>query len=177
MEDYGFVTFKERIMRIVFSCLAIILIFMVGGCVAEITGTVVDAETGNSIEGAVILVEWTMTKGVPGMSHTKPFEIEEVSSKRDGVFRIKKLFNPLLNPPRMTIYKKGYVAWNSEYVFPTWSKRKNYEMKDGMFIRLESFKNEYSRMDHVNFLNVVTHWGKLMNEAYRWEELEKEQKR
>ena len=58
-------------MKILTPCLAILLVFMVGSCSAEITGTVVDAETGKPIEGAVILVEWTMTKGVPGMSHTK----------------------------------------------------------------------------------------------------------
>ena len=164
-------------MRIIIPCLAMIFVFMVGGCSAEITGTVVDAETGKPIEGAVVLVEWTMNKGVPGMSNTKPYEIEEITSKSDGTFKIKILLNPLLNLPRMTIYKKGYVAWNNEYIFPNWSKRKNYKLEDGMIIRLELFRKEYSRNDHVNFLNDVVHWGKLINEAYRWEELGKEQKR
>ena len=58
-------------MKFITPCLAILLVFMVTNCSAEITGTVVDAETGKPIEGAVVLVEWTMTKGVPGMSHTE----------------------------------------------------------------------------------------------------------
>jgi len=161
-------------MKSLTPCLALLLVFMLGSCSAEVTGTVVDAETGKPIEGAVVLVEWTMTKGMPGMTHTQPYEIEEVVSKKDGTFKIKKLLNPLLNLPRVTIYKKGYVAWNNEYVFPTWSKRKNYKYEDGMVIRLELFKKEYSRKDHVNFIIDMTHWGKLINEAYRWEELEKE---
>jgi len=177
LENYGSLALKERAMKFITLCLAILLVLMVTSCNAEITGTVVDAETGQPIGGAVVLVEWTMTKGVPGMSHTKPYEIQEVMSKRDGTFTTKRLLNPLLNLPRITIYKRGYVAWNNEYIFPNWSKRKSYELKDGMLIRLEGFKNEYSRADHVNFLNDMTHWGKLINEAYRWEELEKEQKR
>ena len=78
-------------MKFITPCLAILLVLMVSSCNAEITGTVVDAETGQPIEGAVVLVEWTMTKGVPGMSHTKPYEIEEIMSKRDGTFTIKKI--------------------------------------------------------------------------------------
>ena len=163
-------------MRFITPCLAILLLFLVGSCNAEISGTVVDAETGKPIEGAVVLVEWTMTKGVPGMSHTKPYEVEEKLSKKDGTFNIRKLLNPLLNPPRVTIYKKGYVAWNNEYVFPEWNKRSHFELKDGVLIKLEQFKKEFSRSDHISFLNSITHWGKLINEAYRWEELEKEQK-
>ena len=161
-------------MKSLTPCLALLLVFMLGSCSAEVTGTVVDAETGKPIEGAVVLVEWTMTKGMPGMTHTQPYEIEEVVSKKDGTFKIKKLLNPLLNLPRVTIYKRGYVAWNNEYVFPTWSKRKNYKYENGMVIKLELFKKEYSRKDHVNFIIDMTHWGKLINEAYRWEELEKE---
>ena len=153
------------------------LFFMAGSCGAEITGKVIDAETQQPIEGALILVEWTIAKGLPGMSQTEPHEIEEVLSKKDGSFKIKTYLNPFLDNPRITIYKKAYVAWNNEYIFPGWTKRDKFELRDGMSIRLEPFKKEYSRADHVSFLNSITHWGKQIGKAYRWEELEKEQNR
>ena len=83
-------------MKILTPCLAILLVLMVTSCNAEITGTVVDAETGQPIEGAVVLVEWTMTKGVPGMSHTESYKIvEEITDKEwevlDSTERIKSL--------------------------------------------------------------------------------------
>ena len=176
MENYGPLTIKERFMKFIGVCIAIFMAFLNGSCNAEIVGTVVDADTGKPIEGAVVLVEWTITKGVPGMSQTKPSEIIEDVTKRDGRFIIKRNLNPLLNPPRITIYKKGYVAWNNEYIFPGWNKRKGFLLRDGMVIKMEVFKNEFSRKDHVNFLNDMTHWGKTINEAYRWEELEREEK-
>ena len=47
--------------------LTILFLFVMAGCEGTITGIVVDAETGKPIEGAVILVEWTKAKGLPGM--------------------------------------------------------------------------------------------------------------
>lgn len=154
--------------------LVISILLFATGCEAEISGTVVDAETGQPIEGTVVLVEWTKTKGLPGMTHTEPYKVIEVISDKEGKVTISGVFNPMVNSPRVTLYKKGYVAWNNEYIFPKWEKRKDFKWTEGVIIKLEPFKKEYSRADHVYFLHTVTHWGKLMNEAYRWEELEKE---
>lgn len=164
-------------MRPICAVLIISIVLITGSCYAEITGTVLDGETGQPIEGAVVLVEWTKTKGLPGLTHTKPYKVFESVTEKNGTFALKKVLNPLVNPPRITIYKKGYVAWNNEYIFPGWVKRENFKLTEGMIIRLEHFKKEYSRADHVYFLHSVTHWGKIMNEAYRWEELEKELKK
>jgi hypothetical protein len=49
------------------------------------TGTVQDAETGAPIEGAVVFVEWTKTKGLPGLTSTKVYKIVEVETDKDGV--------------------------------------------------------------------------------------------
>ena len=164
-------------MRLIIAVSIIILVLVAGSCYAEITGTVIDAETGQPVEGAVMLVEWTKTKGIPGLTHTKPHKVFESVSEKNGTLTFKKVLNPLVNPPRITIYKKGYVAWNNEYIFPGWIKRDNFKLADGMIMKLEHFKKEYSRDDHVLFLHSITHWGKIINEAYRWEELEKELKR
>lgn len=163
-------------MRLKHTLMVIALVFLTSSCYGQITGRVVDAETGQPIEGAVVLVEWTMTKGLPGMTSTQPYSVMEVVSGKDGKFRLESVSSPMVNPPRITIYKKGYVAWNNEYIFPDWKKRKDFKWSEGVTIRLETFRKEYSRSDHVYFLHSVTHWGRLINEAYRWEELEKERK-
>jgi hypothetical protein len=153
---------------------------MATGCSASssaITGTVVDAETSTPIEGAVLLVEWTKTKGVPGMSATEVYKAIEAVTDKDGKFFISGLHDLFVNPPRVTIYKKNYVGWNIEYIFPNYRKRTDFKWEEGIVIKLEPYKEEYSRTDHVFFLHGVTHWGKLINEAYRWEELETEQRK
>ena len=164
-------------MRIIFSVLGFIIVFLSFSCYADVTGTVVDDETGNPIEGAVVLVEWTKTKGLPGMTHTEPYKVIEVVSDKNGKVTLASVPDPLVNPPRMTVYKKGYVAWNNEYIFPNWENRKDFMWNEGLVIKLAPFKNEYSRTNHVYFLHTVTHWGKKINEAYRWEELETEKQK
>ena len=156
-----------------------ILLCISAGCDTEMTGTVVDAETGQPIEGAVVLVEWTVTKGLPGMRSTERYKVVEGMSNRSGKIILELISDLFVNQPRVTIYKKGYVAWNSDYTFPDWKKRDHFQWVDGITIRLEPFEAGYTRSDHVYFLHNVTHWGKKMNEAFRWEELEleKENKR
>lgn len=160
-------------MKTYYLVLIIALFFLTSGCYADMTGTVVDAETGKPIEGAVVLVEWTKTKGI-GLTATESYKVVEVITDKGGKFSVSGVSNPFVNLPRFTVYKKDYVAWNNEYIFPTWEKRKDYKWENGMTIKMMSFKKDYSRADHVYFLHSITHWGKLMNEAYRWEELEKE---
>lgn len=164
-------------MRLLRAVLIISIVLITGSCYAEITGTLVDAETGQPIEGAVIYVEWTKTTGLPGLTATKLYEFSESISNKNGTFTVKRVLNPTVNPPCITIYKKGYVAWNNQYIFPGWLKRENFKLEEGITIRLEHFKIEYSRAEHVYFLDILTHWGKIINEAYRWEQLEKELKR
>ena len=64
------------------------MLIMTPGCYAEMTGTVVDAETGAPIEGAVVLVEWTVTKGVPGMTVTETYKVIEKITDKEGKVKI-----------------------------------------------------------------------------------------
>ncbi len=165
-------------MRGIRIVLLLIIILLGLGCYPEVTGFVVDAETGQPIEGAVVLVEWTITTGVPGMTGTKSYKVAEMISDKDGkVILPEGGPNLLVNPPRVTVYKKDYVAWNNEHIFPDYRERKDFKWSEATVFKLERFKKEYSRADHVFFLHSITHWGKLINESYRWEELEKELKR
>lgn len=161
-------------MKFLTPCLALLLVFMVGGCSAEITGTVVDSETGKPIEGAVVLVECTITKGLPGMIRTESYKIVEIISDKDGKVGIPKIYNPLANKPEITVYKKGYVVWNSEYMFPDYKKRGGLKKTDNYLFKMEKFIPEYKFQEHVSFIHNAIGLGRgeksLMMKAIEWEE-------
>jgi hypothetical protein len=163
--------------RFVYTGLSVVLLTSTWGCCSGMTGKVIDSETAAPIPNAVILAEWTKTSGLPGLTRTELFKALETTTDQEGGFHLSGVSNPFVNPPRITIYKKGYTAWNNEYIFPTWKKRTDFNWTKGVTIALEPFKKEYSRGDHVHFLYSVTHWGKLINQAFRWEELKYEKDR
>lgn len=145
------------------------MLILITGCYAEITGTVVDAETGQPIEGAVVLVEWTKTHGF-GHTYTESYKVIEAFTDKDGKATITGTFSPTVNYPHVTVYKKGYVAWNNEMIFPDYKKRTDFKWKNGYVFRLERFKEDiYTHRDHVMFLyNPVGDTPKY-SDAIRWE--------
>lgn len=152
------------------------LLMITSGCSAyssDMSGTVIDAETGRPIEGAVVLVEWTKTKGI-GLTHTEAYKVQEILTDKEGKFSVSGVADPFVNTPSLTIYKKDYIGWNNEFTFPGMERRHDFIWERKTTIRMIPFTKDYSRPDHVYFLHSVSHWGKLMNDAYRWEELVKE---
>lgn len=152
--------------------LCLVVLFLTAGCYATITGKVIDAETGVPIEGAVVLVEWTKTKGF-GLTYTQSYQVIEVVTDRDGRATISGVFNPLVNPPHVTIYKKGYVAWNNEYIFPDYKKRDDFKWQNEYVFKLEKFKPEYSYDAHTFFIHSAIGLGqgeKMMLKDIEWEE-------
>lgn len=116
-----------------------------------ITGQVVDAETGKPLENAAIYIYWGKTgSGPPGLAGGVRVEVAEVLSDAKGLFKIPK-YSTFFKHYRMAVYKKGYVCWSSEDIFPTYEKRKGFDLEDGMVIKLERFKEEYSKIAHANF--------------------------
>lgn len=154
--------------------LAVAILFLTSSCYAEMTGTVVDAETGKPIEGAVMLVVWTKTKGL-GLTYTETYKVIEVVTDKAGQLKVSKVYNPFVNPPYITIYKKGYVAWNNKFIFPDYRKREDFKWQRGYVFKMERFKNEYTYSDHVSFMGTATlgDWGKIFKKAIRLEELKR----
>jgi len=155
--------------------LAIMLLFLMAGCEGEITGIVVDAETGQPIEGAVILVEWTKAKGLPGMTYTESYKVVEVITNKEGKASIEGVLSPFVDAPHITVYKKGYVAWNHHYIFPKWEKRTDFKWSNNYVFKLDRFKPEYSYNKHLSFIrNSISSFSEgnkkqLMKNAYEWE--------
>ncbi len=123
------------------------------GCHASMTGKVVDAETGKPVDGAVLLVEWLKTKGMIGLTYRTTAKAVELFSDKDGNVIIPGYFNPFAEGPYITIYKPGYVAWNSQYIFPGYRKRDDFDLKDGYVFKLEKFRNNYSHDSHISFIH------------------------
>ena len=88
---------------------------------AEYKGKVVDAVTGEPIEGAVILMDWRR-ECLPFGSRSF-FGAEETLADRSGMFEIeghKINWNPLcrIDTPHFYIYKAGYMAIDLTWHLP-----------------------------------------------------------
>lgn len=165
-------------MKIRYFIMIVILFCLSSGCSADskstaMTGTVVDAETGKPIEGAIVLVEWTKTKGF-GLTHTESYKVVEVLTDKDGKFKVPGV-RTIFVDSHLTIYKAGYVAWNDEIVFPGYKKRADFEWGKTNTFKLEHFKSEYSYDKHVSFIrsaiNSTIGYEKkrIMRDAFDWE--------
>ena len=150
-------------------------LFTITGCYLPINGKVIDAVTQQPIEGAVVLVEWTKTHGI-GDHWTESYKVVEVVSDKEGKVTIAGCYSPFVDPPDVTVYKKGYVAWNSAAIFQG-SPRADFKWGDYLF-KLEHFKPEYSYEAHTIFISIAIHSSigidrkKIIEDAFYWEELE-----
>ena len=141
-----------RPMRIRLGIILIVLMLLANGCQGAMTGIVVDGETGKPIEGAVVLVEWTKTSGI-GLRSTSSYKVVETLTDKDGRFSVSSVLNPFVDEPDLTIYKKGYVAWNNRIIFPDYRNREGFEWKDGHIFELELFdEKSYSYEDIYYFI-------------------------
>lgn len=168
---------RSKIIR--FTSTLLVLSIFLTSCYGEMSGTVIDAETGKHIEGAVILVEWTYTSGKwIGLRTTSSYKVVEVITDKEGKFKVSGVLNPLIDSPRVTIYKKGYVAWNNEYIFPDYKRREDFKLTNGISIKLKLFdEQKYTYNDHIMFIHGSINYGlpgsdkKIIERAIRWEQL------
>jgi hypothetical protein len=130
----------------------IITLFLHSCSPASMTGSVVDAETGKPIDGAVIHAHWSITKGIPGLSYGQDYNTAEAVTDKDGKFKLSGVLNPFVNPPIIVVYKKGYVAWRNDYLFPGYQRREGFQWQDGNVFKLERFK-KYSHDRHIMFID------------------------
>jgi hypothetical protein len=150
-------------------------ILIISGCgYPQITGRIVDSVSGQPIEGAVVLVEWTKTHGY-GLTSTNTFSVSEVISDKSGIVKLPGISDIYVNDPDLTVYKQGYVTWNSNFIFPPgYTKRTDFSWKDGYVFKLEKFKSEYTYRDHTSFIYSAMGTGnieqkQLLYRAFEWE--------
>ena len=143
---------------IVTSCL-FILSFTTCSPKCVVRGRVVDAETRQPIKGAAVAIKWYSDASVRQSAET--VDAIQLLSDETGVFQIPEY------PDKkyiLGVYKNGYICWSSRDVFsnqPAAAPRKGYrqikdsQIRDGMEIKLEPFKEEHSRPLHAGFTVMV----------------------
>lgn len=139
-------------MKMIQTIITFTCALLVSGCYWGISGRVIDAESQQPIDDAVVLAQWTKTHGFGEYYHTV-YKIEETETDKNGKFSIAGVYSPFVDKPMLVIYKRGYIAWRNDLVFPSFSKRKDYEIwQDNYEYRLDKFKKGFSRDQHHLFL-------------------------
>ncbi len=137
-----------------------------GGAEPEPTAVIVDAETGEPVEGAVALAVWwgsMSAGGLGGGGSGIPVArrvVETVSDARGRVW-IDNFWDWHVfasDNPHLSVYKCGYVCWNRYYKCGVglWE---GFD-KENRVVRLEKRPEEFSFNDHRKFISsIVTHHG------------------
>lgn len=158
-----------------------------------ITGTVVDADTGQPIEGAVAVCVWVRPGGLIEVTHSIDTVAEAVSSSK-GRLRIGGTWSTGVDAPELTIYKRGYVAWNNHELFPAPGldqdqlkglsagaeiarlveamRRKDFKWDSGFVVKMEKWKDEYSFDDHEAFVSNHEAGGRFYKALMEWKKAE-----
>jgi hypothetical protein len=90
-------------------------------------GRVIDADTGEPIEGVVVLGKWSTEIITPGGATHNFYDAQETVTDKDGEFSIEGLGLKILSnviPMDVLIFKAGY-----EYESGSWSSLKKYAKK------------------------------------------------
>lgn len=142
--------------------LLLIVLAITTGCYMGITYKIMDADTKQPIKGAVVNVEWSKTHGLPGLTYHKTYKTVEAISDDNGEMPIEGCYDFFVDSPRITIYKLGYVAWNDEFIFPNWERRKGKKWENKT-IYLEKFKTKYPILKPEYFKKISR------NNNYEWD--------
>ncbi len=130
-------------------------------------GKIIDAETKEPIEGAVVLAVWKKIYATPAGDNSYFFDAREVLTDTDGKFFIKEFkainFIPVirrLDGPDFTVFKPGYVSFGHNlsgyYYFNKYFPNSHLRVdsptlrklfKTGIIIELLKLKTREERID------------------------------
>ena len=143
---------KGMIMKIVLVIL--VLCICCSGCLYPgIKGTVIDGVTGQPIEGALAVAQWTKKHGLWGMQYNDLYKSIETLSNKEGMFSLSGVYDPFVEPPIMIIYKEGYAPWRNDMVFPGGHLTKDNEWKHGVTYKLGVFTSNYTYEQLYQFMD------------------------
>jgi predicted small secreted protein len=156
-------------MRLNISLIILVVILCLGttSCGTEHTvqGKVVDSETGQPVEGAVVGIKWVHYKwGPPGLPTPKTrLGTTTVLTDSEGDFTIPRY---LWRSYFMGVYKMDYICWSSETIFnpngkdhdEIFKSRFWHRVKNGMVVRLKPMPDNITfglRKTHACFTGSV----------------------
>lgn len=104
-----------------------LIFFTTTACAATFKGKVIDADTKEPIEGAVVVASWLEETTTVGATHTELKDVRETLTDKNGEWVIKgptgrdmgnitAIFTLLTgayitNPPQFIVFKPGYCSW------------------------------------------------------------------
>jgi len=123
----------------------------------EPTAIIVDAETGEPIEGAIALAQWVKRQfnfegGLPYAAKAR-----ETVSDKEGKVYIKGYWtrNPFACERHLTVYKPGYALWNSkkEAVYPREYQPKDFSSSKNVvrLVKFERMAEKWKKAGHAEF--------------------------
>jgi hypothetical protein len=133
----------------------------------DIKGRVIDEETQKPVEGAAIMLHYYHHLLLPRLtglsSGYEAIATYESQTDADGYFEITK---HLGGDCKMSVYKKGYIGWNSEVIFtPDDPDRfeSGIEREDSAYIgywmevdlKPNTYTDEDTRYKHANFIDHI----------------------
>ena len=100
----------------------------------NVKGTVVNAQTNEPVQGAVVAIRWMAGwPGPPELGTSRIYDLTmEDLTDETGSFTIPKY---PLGDYYMAVYQKGYVCWSSDTIFNQYGKT-----EDEMYIRLRKYQ-------------------------------------
>ena len=124
-----------------------VLVFTSTGCAGTIQGQVVDAQTGQPIEGAVVLGFWEKQRE------------QEVETNTHGRFTLDWPSDVPEDAALVIVYKFGYVVWNNYDIFdprdPSLNSQPRPDRRVPARINLEPFPPDGNRARHVWLLSFL----------------------
>ena len=124
---------KNKLLFLAAISLLILLVIIVYGtplCNATFEGKVIDADTKQAIEGAVVVVSWTEERGTPTGGTQRLKEVKETLTDKNGTWKLRgprgtsddflvNVYSILTmltgahytNPPQFIIFKPGYCSY------------------------------------------------------------------
>jgi hypothetical protein len=127
----------------------------------NIKGKVINGQTGQPVEGAVVDINWIRYKlGPPGLPLDMAFYgTTERLTDAEGGFTIPKY---TFGTHFMGVYKKGFVCWSSDTKFNPQGKTEDemfvhryVKVKNGMVIKLEPKDGNFPAVKHASFVQSV----------------------
>lgn len=146
--------------------LAIVLLLMAPlfascGMHHNIKGKVINAQTGEPVQGAVVAIKWIRYKlAPPGYPTPKErYGTTEDITDAQGGFTIPKY---TIGTHFMGVYKTGYVCWSSDTIFNPDGENEDEifvhrweNVKNGMVVELEPKSEDFPWIKHASFIQSV----------------------
>ena len=140
-----------------------------GDLLGSFDGLVVDSESERPIPEALVEATWVFERGIglvgPAGQHTLATQ-----TNPDGRYEVPRLARlPSGASARvarftLVVYRRGYVAWRSDQLFPSPGLRRDYSQRKNR-VRLAQWKEGWSHARHLAFMG----GGSAVKAAAAWE--------